>query len=107
MSYLEAVDRSSNDDANPRDDDSLRNILSVLMAVQEPLSLAQLRKFGFDDAGELLRCHMGFLFHVGDDFKVYAFHKSVFDFSPPRKTAQATATEVLRRRLCWWRRDIK
>jgi hypothetical protein len=77
VSYLEAVGRSNK--ANPRDD-TLRNHLSVLMAVREPLSLAQLKQFGFNDAGELLRYHTGFMFHVGDDFKVYAFHKSVFDF---------------------------
>ena len=75
-SYLEAV--AGRCDEPPGE--ALRSLLSVLAAAREPLSLSQLVQFDFRDPSKELERHTGLLFRVAEDFKVYAFHKSVFDF---------------------------
>ena len=77
QSYLEAVSKSC-DDEPPGE--ALRSLLCVLAAAREPLSLSRLVQFGFRDARDVLERLTGLLFCVAEDFKVYAFHKSVFDF---------------------------
>ena len=74
--YLEAV--AGRCDEPPGE--VLRSLLCVVAAAREPLSLSRLVQFGFRDPSKELDLHTGLLFRVAEDFKVYAFHKSVFDF---------------------------
>eukprot|EP00854_Cymbomonas_tetramitiformis_P002842 gene2842-3640_t len=50
-------------------------LVRVLAAAREPLSISQLLRCGFADAAELVQ-RVGFLFRVSEDFKVLAFHKT-------------------------------
>ena len=75
-SYLEAI--AGRCDEPPGE--VLRSLLCVVAAAREPLSLSLLVQFGFRDPSKELDLHTGLLFRVAEDFKVYAFHKSVFDF---------------------------
>eukprot|EP00873_Tetraselmis_striata_P006715 jgi/Tetstr1/426979/TSEL_017192.t1 len=58
----------------------VKDLLHILYAAREPQSLSQFAKYGFNDVESLLREHLGILFRVSEDFKVYALHKTVFDF---------------------------
>eukprot|EP00873_Tetraselmis_striata_P021510 jgi/Tetstr1/441774/TSEL_029991.t1 len=58
----------------------VKDLLHILYAAREPQSLSQFAKYGFHDVESLLREHLGILFRVSEDFKVYALHKTVFDF---------------------------
>eukprot|EP00873_Tetraselmis_striata_P033726 jgi/Tetstr1/453990/TSEL_040909.t1 len=58
----------------------VKDLLHILFAAREPQSLSQLASYGFNDVESLLEEHLGILFRVSEDFKVYALHKTVFDF---------------------------